>query len=138
MNATVPILAFAIGQQAYALRIADVVEVAAMVDVLAIPYAPTGVLGMVNRHGEMIALLDMRVILGSPVQRVGANTIFIVAEYEGQRMGLVVDSIDLVKYVSLEAFHPVPQNTYINAIVQDHGQVWQMLAAAPLFEYVLP
>lgn len=138
MNATIPILTFVIGQQTYGLRIADVVEVAAMVEVLTLPHAPQGVLGMVNRHSEMIALLDLRVVFATPIHTLSDNTFFIVAEWDSLRLGLVVDAVDLVKYVLMQAFQPVPGNPYVSAIVQDDGRAVQILEAAALFAHVLP
>jgi chemotaxis signal transduction protein len=134
----VPILAFYVGEQAYALRINDVLEVAAMVELLPMPQSAPEVLGLANRHGEVLPLLDMRLVMGVPQQLVTANTFFVVVEYEEQRLGLVVDQIDLVKYFPTQAFQRVPSNVYVQTIVNDGGNILQILEVEPLFNRVMP
>lgn len=132
-----PLLAFRVCGLAYALLIADVVEVAAMVEIIPLPDAPPGVLGLINRHGELLPLLDLRQALHHRSVPVDANTFFIVVQQHDQRMGLVVDDIDVVKYVPSGAFQPVPENRYVQAVVQHENQVLQVLDVQPLFAQVL-
>lgn len=133
MNERVPILAFEVRQRRYALRIEDVVEVAAMVEIVPLPDAPAGVLGVVNRHGEMLPLLDLRHVFHEDAAPVDDSTYFIVVESAGQRAGLVVDAVDVVKYVPADAFQPVPDNRFVRAIVQHENDLLQVLDVQPLF-----
>ncbi len=134
----IPILAFYVGEQAYALRISDVLEVAAMVELLPMPQAAPEVLGLANRHGEVLPLLDMRLLMGVPQQQVTANTFFVVVEHEEQRLGLVVDQINLVKYFAAHDFQRVPSSAYVKSIVNDGGTILQIIEVAPLFTRVMP
>lgn len=132
-----PVLVFRVREHTYGLMIADVVEVAAMVEVIPLPGAAPGVLGMVNRHGALLPLLDLRMVFDHVTMPVDANTFFIVVEQQGQRCGLVVDAVDVVRYVPSTAFQPVPENRFVRAMVQHEGQVWQMIDVQPLLARVL-
>ncbi|MFQ3646021.1 MAG: chemotaxis protein CheW [Anaerolineae bacterium] len=137
MSERVPILAFEVRQRRYALMIADVVEVAAMVEIVPLPDAAPGVLGVVNRHGEMLPLLDLRLVFYGEAAPVDASTYFIVVEKPGQRAGLVVDAVDVVKYVPSTAFQPVPENRFVRAMVQHEDDLLQVLDVQPLFARIM-
>jgi len=138
MSERVPVLAFQVRQRTYALKVADVVEVAAMVEWLPLPDAPLGVLGLVNRHGEMLPLLDLRQLFDGQAAFVDDSTFFIVVERAGQRLGLVVDAVDVVKYVPKAAFQPVPENRFVCAVVQHEQALLQVLDTSPLFACIAP
>jgi purine-binding chemotaxis protein CheW len=137
MSERVPVLAFEVRQRSYALMIADVVEVAAMVERVPLPDAAPGVLGVVNRHGEMLPLLDLRVVFHGEDAPVDDSTYFIVIERPGQRAGLVVDAVDVVKYVPTAAFQPVPENKFVRALVQHENTLLQVLDTQPLFARIM-
>ncbi len=137
MSERVPILAFEVRQRRYALTITDVVEVAAMVEIVPLPDAVPGVLGVVNRHGEMLPLLDLRFVFHGENAPVNDSTYFIVIERPGQRAGLVVDAVDVVKYVPSTAFQPVPENRFVRAIVQHENDLLQVLDVQPLFARIM-
>ena len=138
MSERVPVLAFQVRQRTYALTVTDVVEVAAMVEWLPLPDAPLGVLGLVNRHGEMLPLLDLRQLLYGQAAFVDDSTFFIVVERDGQRLGVVVDAVDTVKYVPADAFQPVPENRYVRAVVQHEHAFLQVLNTSTLFACIAP
>jgi purine-binding chemotaxis protein CheW len=133
-----PILTFQVGDQTYALRISDVLEVAAMVELLPMPQSTPEMLGLVNRHGEIIPLLDMRVIMGMERQAVNVDTFFIVVEHGSLHVGLVVDKIDQVKYFPDEQFQSIPGNPLVRWIVNDSGVIVQVLEVDPIIGRVLP
>jgi purine-binding chemotaxis protein CheW len=122
----VPILTFQMGGQHFALPIGDVLEVAAMVEILTIPHAEAHLLGLANRHGEMMPLLDLCKVMGFE-SKLHANTFFIVAERDEVRLGLVVDQIDQVKYFPRGDFQKVLGNPFVVFVVNDGTISYQML-----------
>jgi purine-binding chemotaxis protein CheW len=61
-----PVLTFTLGDGIYALPIEEVIEVAAMVELIPLADAPPEILGMVNRHGEIMPVLDLRQVFKQP------------------------------------------------------------------------
>lgn len=93
------ILTFSLGTQVYALPIEDVVEVAAMVERVLVPDARPELLGVVNRRGQILPLLDLRLVFHQPAATVNSATLFIVANQAGKLVGLVVDEVRQVEYI---------------------------------------
>ena len=92
----VAVVVCAIGEQAYAIPVADILEVAALVEITPLPEAPREVLGIVNRQGAIIPLLDLRLCLGQPAPPPSLSTLFVVVQAGDQAAGLIVDDVRAV------------------------------------------
>jgi purine-binding chemotaxis protein CheW len=105
------------GSQQYAIPVSMILEVAALVRVTALPDAPPEVLGVVNRGGEVIPLLDLRRCVGQPVRPLGLSTVFIVVACAGITAGLVVDDIQDVVPLPANAFRlPAQSGPFIQGL----------------------
>lgn len=118
---TVPILTFIIGEQTYALPIADVVEVVAMVALTPSTDPRPELLGFANRHGHPLPVLDLRPMLGYESKPVDAETLFIVVRQAAHLVGLVVDEVQQVAYI------PKAQNS-VRGIISYKNRLVQVLA----------
>ena len=129
----VPVLSFRLGTQHYALLIADVVEVAAMVEMVKIADSRPEVVGMVNRHGAPLPLLDLRAIFGQPTPPPTDSTLFVVVD-DGSRMaGLVLDEVYQVVYLTAEQLRgPSAAEGYIRCIISHKDELVQVIALKPL------
>src|SRR3954469_15969975 len=94
-----PLLTFRLGEGRYALLIEDVVEVAAMVDMLSLPTERPEILGFINRRGSILPLVDLRLVFNQPSAPITSATVFIVAAGGNKQFGLVVDVVEQVEYV---------------------------------------
>jgi chemotaxis signal transduction protein len=132
-----PVLTFRLGTQHYALPIEDVVEVAVMVELTHVSGVRPEILGMVNRHGVPMLLLDIRPIFGQDAPPVDASTLFVVTVYNGQLAGLVVDEIQQVDYLPAKS---LSQNAaaYIRGVISHRSRLMQVLAIEPLLAAYLP
>lgn len=130
-----PFLTFALGTQRYALAINEVVEVAAMVEVTQVVGMPAQVLGVVNRHGNVLSLLDLRPVF-APVD---TSSLFIVGVSGDQYVGLLVDEVHQVEYFSLAQASPATMGeTYIQAIIPHGSELIQLLSLPSLLAKILP
>jgi purine-binding chemotaxis protein CheW len=137
MTPPAALLTFRLGDQFFALPIPSVVEVAAMVAAARIPGAPSVLVGVVNRHGVVVPLLDVRQIFGLPPLIISSTTLFIVVHYADRLIGLVVDEIFQVQYyVMPTAF--TQTGKYVSHVLSDGQQILQVLALAPLVADYLP
>lgn len=130
---SLPILTFRLEDQTYALAIGDVVEVAVMVELIHLPGAPDEFLGMANRHGEALPMLDLRRIFGFAPRPLSTATLFVVAEEGEQRVGLVVDEVHQVEYVPFSHLRETT-NPYIHRVISHKSGLIQMIALAPLLK----
>jgi len=135
----IPILTFSIGDKHYALPIDVVVEVAAMVETIPVPESEPELLGVVNRHGSVLPLLDLRQLFHVPLQPIDVSTLFIVARYGEQLVGLVVDAVFQVEYIENKQIEATPAyGAYVKQIVSQGPRLIQLLALAPIVSRFLP
>lgn len=132
------VLAFRLGQQHYALPIEHVIEVAGMVALTTSPDAAPEIIGMANRHGYVIPVLDLRRAFKLPEAQIDISTLFIVVESKQQRVGLVVDEVFQVKYVEIDKFAATPgTGRFITHVATDGDNVFQMVDLKPILENFL-
>ncbi len=129
-------LTFSLGNQLYALPIEDVVEVAAMVELVSVVSAAPEILGLANRHGEVLPILDLRPVFQQGKSRINASTLFVVAASADQRVGLVVDEIHQVEYFGIEQLVGAStREKYVRGIIPYHNQLIQVIALPPLLAF---
>jgi chemotaxis signal transduction protein len=127
-------LRFRLGEQHYALAITEVLEVAALVALSRLPGTDPAFLGVANRHGSALPILDLRRVFDCAEQVLDFSTVFIVALYEGHAMGLVVDEVvqvmDLPVQNTLTTQH---QSPFIQRVVPLKDDLIQVLALPAIF-----
>jgi purine-binding chemotaxis protein CheW len=133
MTRNEPALTFNLGDQQYALMIEAVVEVASMIELTTVKDAPPELLGVVNWHGEVLPMLDLRRVFGQPAAAIGTHSVFVVGQHQGQKIGLAVDEIHQVDYFDLSQLSdPHAAGKYIRGIISYKGQLIQIITVAPL------
>ncbi len=132
------VLTFRLGVQEYALAIEEIVEVAAMVEVthLADTALYPEIVGMVNRHGVPLLLLDLRRMLQIEAAPLNAATPFIVASYKGRLVGLVVDEVQQVEY--LQSFLPSTGPHLRGVVSESRTRLMQIFSLESLLRTHLP
>jgi len=132
-NLNFPALTFRLGEQQYAIRLDAVVEVGAMMELIKIVESPSEMLGMANRHGELVPIIDLRQLLGLPSLSIGLNTLFIVVKYEATLLGVVVDDIQRVDYLPIKQLQQTSTwGKYIEGIMSYQAQTIQFIAVSAL------
>jgi purine-binding chemotaxis protein CheW len=100
------LVVFRIEKSEYALPVGNVGEILRMVAIAPVPEAPEWLPGVINLRGRVIPVIDLRIRLGLPSVPVGINTPIVVAEAEGQTVGLVADSVTELLTVPLDSVGP--------------------------------
>jgi purine-binding chemotaxis protein CheW len=85
------VVLFAAGGRRWALPLAAVDRVVAMVAVSPLPGAPAGVRGAIDVHGDVVPVLDLGVRLGEPAHPLGASGQLVLARTARRRVALPVD-----------------------------------------------
>ncbi|HKN93193.1 MAG TPA: chemotaxis protein CheW [Thermoleophilaceae bacterium] len=104
--AATELVVFRIDKSEYALPVENVAEILRMVAIAPVPEAPEWLPGVVNLRGKVIPVIDLRTRLGLPRMEAGLNTPIIVAETDGQLVGLVADSVTELLSVPLDSVEP--------------------------------
>ena len=97
------LVVFSIEGQRYALPLHAVERVLPMVAVSPLPQAPAVALGVINVHGRVVPVLDLRRRFGLPPRDHGLTTHLLVARTAPRTMALPVDEVLEVQDVAPSA-----------------------------------
>jgi len=87
------LVAFVVGDIAYAVPIAVVREIVNPVPLAVLPHAPVAVAGVADHRGEIVPVIDLRVRFGlAPISDPRKGK-WILIEVEGRGVGLAVDRV---------------------------------------------
>lgn len=137
LDTDLAVLTVMLGDQFYALPIDDVVEVAAMVELTKLANASVELLGAANRHGSVLPMLDLRIVLEQMHRPVDDSSLFVVAQSSDQIIGLVVDQILQVEYIDSNAIKAAGVGEFIIGIITVNGRMIQILELASLIDAYL-
>jgi purine-binding chemotaxis protein CheW len=99
---------FQIGAETFGLPISDVHEIVRMPEITSVPEAPECVEGVVNLRGKIVPVIDMRKRFGiRDVEESYKNRVLVV-DFEGKRVGLIVDSASEVLRIPSGDIEPPP------------------------------
>jgi chemotaxis signal transduction protein len=93
-------LTFRLAGQTYGIPVECVDQIIEMVTITQLPHAPAAVQGMINVHGRIVPVLDLRCRFNLPFRPYGLYTPIILVHTEDRPVGLIVDDVYDV--------HPVP------------------------------
>ncbi len=131
-------LTFILGKETYGVEVLHVQEVFRCPDISPVPGAPTTVLGIINLRGEVITVNDMRTMLGLPTAEVTDQTRIILMELDGQKLGMLVDSVAEIivnKTSEMEATPMCAQgNPFIQATCQKKDKLYILLLTHELLK----
>lgn len=122
MKTTDPFFIFTLGKLRYALPLKAVERVVRMMAVMPLPKAPGIVLGVVNIHGRVIPVINMRRRFCLPEREITLTDQLIIAHTARRPVALVADAVlDVIAYPaeSLMASEDIiPNIEYIEGVVK--------------------
>jgi len=94
-----PVIVLGIGKERYGIDLSDVAEVLPPVHVTPVPGAAPVFAGVINVHGEIRPVIDLRRLLGMETSRNGESARVILLRKDGREMGLRIDSVEQIRWV---------------------------------------
>ena len=101
------ILMFTLDDHRYGVGLSAVERVVQAVEITLLPKAPEAILGVINVHGLVVPVVDIRWRLGLPRREVAVDDLFILAHTARQLVALAVDTVD--------GAHHLPDNALVTA-----------------------
>lgn len=106
-------LTFRLGEEIFALDVANVKEVLDLAEVTRIPRTPNYMKGVINLRGGVVPVVDMRIKYGLPVTESTVDTCIIVTEVELDGdltvIGALADSVREVLQIKSDQIEPPPR-----------------------------
>ncbi len=79
-----------------AIRMEAVIEVVRMIALLDVPNGPPWMLGIADRHGDLVPVLDLSLHSGGAPTTIGLQTRIAFCEVDGRIVGLAADDAEAV------------------------------------------
>ena len=87
MEADRTVVTFGIGKALFALPVAPVVEILEARETAPLPRAPSHLIGLIDRRGFSVPVVDLRILLGQPARADDFDTRIIVLIFTGAPQG---------------------------------------------------
>lgn len=85
---------FQLADESYALEIQHVAEIIDFHEITDIPDMSEHIKGVINRRGNIIPVIDLRLRIGLPFREYDKRTCIIIVHYQSTRIGLIVDRVN--------------------------------------------
>jgi purine-binding chemotaxis protein CheW len=122
MEAFAQLVNLTLDDQCYALPLAQVERVIHAVEVTPLPDAPDVILGVINLHGQIMAVANLRQRFGLPGREISLQDRFIIATTTHRKIALVADAVNGVIEIPqsriLEAAGILPHMEYVDGVVR--------------------
>jgi purine-binding chemotaxis protein CheW len=118
-----------VGREMYAVPIENVLEVAELGELTAVPGAGAAVLGVRNFHGQVLPVFDLAHVLGIPHE--GRPPRLVVTDEGGRLAGLAVDEVTDV--APLEGAQEETDVKYLAHATLEEGQLVGVVDVASVF-----
>lgn len=99
---------FALEEETYGIQVKKIREVLRVGNIRKVPGAAYNVLGIINVRGVIVTIMDTRVMLNMPANKIDDHSRIIIIELEEEVMvGLLVDSVTEVKDIPEKDIEPL-------------------------------
>lgn len=105
---TVQVIVFKLGDEKYGVDINQVREIIRPTQITRIPNAPDFVEGVINLRGQITTIINLRKRFGMEPKEIDNDTRIIVVEYNNAIIGMMVDTVNEVKYLSSADIEALP------------------------------
>lgn len=122
---------FGLSSQLYALPIQETQEIIRMTGITRVPNTRDYVEGIINLRGSVVPVINLNRRLGLQEHEHDDSTRIIVVEYNGQKVGMIVDNVQEVgRYNDDEVEPPAVAGDsveFLNGVVKKEDELWLML-----------
>ncbi|MCC6027526.1 MAG: chemotaxis protein CheW [Archaeoglobus sp.] len=105
---TVQVIVFRLGEERYGVDISQVREIIRPSQITRIPNAPDFVEGVINLRGQITTIVNLRKRFGMPPKPIDNDTRIIVVEHNNAIIGMMVDTVNEVKYLPQKDIEALP------------------------------
>lgn len=134
-------ISFTLAGKDYGIDILKVKEIRKAGNFTKVPNTPIFVRGVDNLRGDIIPIIDLRVMFNLPAESKDASNLenIVILRLESLVLGVVVDSIEKVVGISSESIqppHPIFGDIniqYINGVVENDGRLYIILDVDRIF-----
>ncbi len=105
---TIQLVVFKLGSERYGVETSQVKEIIRVEEITRIPNAPEFVEGVINLRGQITTIINLRKRFGMEPKEIDTNTRIIVFDHGNNTIGMMVDTVNEVKYLSTKDIDVLP------------------------------
>ncbi|RLI82274.1 chemotaxis protein CheW [Archaeoglobales archaeon] len=105
---TMQVVIFNLGNERYGVETTKVKEIIRVSEITRIPNAPDFVEGVIDLRGQITTVINLRKRFGLPPKEIDNDTRIIVFEHGDTVVGMMVDTVSEVKYLSSNEVDSLP------------------------------
>jgi purine-binding chemotaxis protein CheW len=109
LDSTIQVIVFNLDEERFGVEISQVKEIILPTQITSIPSAPSFIEGVLNLRGQIVTIGSLRKRLGKESKKNDESTRVIVIELEDTIVGITVDSVSEVKYLSTKDIEEIPR-----------------------------
>jgi purine-binding chemotaxis protein CheW len=103
---TATVVVFALGEEVYGIDALHVLNIYPLEEITPVPCAPDFVAGVVNLHGRIFSVIDLRRFMGMGPTPTGAGSHILAVSAAGLEIGLLASDVQSVGPVALDRLGP--------------------------------
>jgi purine-binding chemotaxis protein CheW len=107
---TVELIIFFVDNLVCALDIAEAQEIKGQLTIVEVPETAISVRGVANLRGQVITVVDLRIVFGVEPKAIDKDSRIVVARTEHGVVGLLVDYVDDIVSAPIAELQPAPAN----------------------------
>ncbi len=125
----VQLVVFSVGTEEYGLEVSQVQEIIRLLPITRVPRAAAFIEGVINLRGNVIPVVNLHYRLGLEQRKDTDQTRIIITEVQGISVGLIVDQVLEVLYLSRSALEPPASAGSVNdaAFIKGIGKLHERL-----------
>lgn len=126
-------MTFRLDREEFGIPIQQVREVIQVGDITRVPHAPPHIRGVANLRGRILAVVEIRTLLGLQPAAVTSRSRVVVVEVHDRVLGILVDAVTQVVKVPTAAVAPAPAEVlspgtdYITGVARWHSRLIVLL-----------
>jgi purine-binding chemotaxis protein CheW len=126
ISTIIEIIEFTLAAESYAIESVFVREVCTLKDFTPLPGVPSFILGIVNLHGQILPVVDLKIFFNLQEKGFGELNKVIILCNDQMEFGILADEIKGTKVIYREEMLPVPHSItgfgekYLKGITKDH------------------
>ncbi len=128
------LIAFRIGEQEFCVDIMAVREIRGWAPVTPLPHSPSFLRGVLNLRGAVLPIVDLAARLGLPAAEPSARHVIIVAQVNGQVIGLLVEAVSDILTIGDGLIQQPPElassrvRTFVQGLLAIEGRMVSLIS----------
>ncbi|HAU1652450.1 chemotaxis protein CheW [Legionella pneumophila] len=105
---TIPVMQFELGDEIYAIELSYIDEVCLIKEITPLPGTPAYVVGIMNVHGKIMSVLDIKTFFEIPKKELTNLSQVIILRSDLMEFGILADRLIGLRVIAVNSIQPAP------------------------------